>query len=526
MTRILKAFAKGLTTTVIFFVLVEIGLRGAYRVRNAMVRFVPLPYAFGDDYGPIPPWLDRLLILRSDDTLIWSSEPNVHRTYLDVFSPVRNEQDRIALLRQFVPALPAEFRGNPTWEIGLNSLGFRGDEMPVVKPTGTVRIACIGDSWTFGMPVGQDQSYPARLLTWLRKEHPGTTYEIQNFGVLGYSSFQGLQLLKSRVLAFHPDIVVIGFGMNDSEVAGYRDKDIVGGGGERPSLRARFTSSLKDAAQSLESYKLLKYEALVLRFRPKPIDDYLKAEAEAKGSGPVDYDSIEAWTRVSPHDYDLNIREMARLAKGQGAEVVLVDNELWDGSPYRPVLRKIADDLDVPLVDGLAIVAAARRNIEESLEDSLDLGGRDDHLPVAPEGRTTVVFRAYRGSAVVPRALSIVGADPQLGALVPNTIAMRDDGMNGDQRAGDGVWSYAATLPAGKTTFYVFTNSGAPGRWEGLDIPHIRRFEVPASTDGRPVYFPIETFGRVYMQGDDWHTDAVGYDLIAHAVAREIVAPR
>jgi hypothetical protein len=513
--RILKVLAKGLTTTVIFFLVVEVGLRGAYFVRNGMVRYVPLPYAFGDDYGPIPPWLDRLLILRSDETLIWSSEPNVHRTYLDVFSPVRNEQDRIALLRRFIPTLPPEFQANPTWQIGLNSLGFRGEEMTPAKRPTTVRIACVGDSWTFGMPVGQDQSYPSRLAAWLRQERPGTSYEVQNFGVLGYSSFQGLQLLKTRVLDFHPDIVVIGFGMNDSEVAGYRDKDIVGPPGAPAPLVSRATSAARDAVESLESYKLLKYEALVLRFRPKPIGDYLKAEAEAKGGGPVDYDSIEPWTRVSPKDYEQNIREMARLAAARGAQVVLVDNELWDGSPYRPVLRKIADDLNAPLVDGLAIVAAAKRNIEESLEDSLDLGARESVLPAAPAGLTTVVFRAYRGSASVPKRLSIVGADPALGALAPNTIAMHD-----------GVWSYAASLPAGKTAVYVFTNSGTAGRWEGLDVPHIRRVDVPAPGDGRPVYVPIETFGRVYMQGDDWHTDAVGYDLIAHAVAREIVAPR
>ena len=36
----------------------------------------------------------------------------------------------------------------------------------------------------------------------------------------------------------------------------------------------------------------------------------------------------------------------------------------------------------------------------------------------------------------------------------------------------------------------------------------------------------IETFRRVYMQGDDWHAAAVGHDLIAHAVARKIAAPR
>jgi lysophospholipase L1-like esterase len=33
------------------------------------------------------------------------------------------------------------------------------------------------------------------------------------------------------------------------------------------------------------------------------------------------------------------------------------------------------------------------------------------------------------------------------------------------------------------------------------------------------VYLPIESFGQIYMQADNWHTDAVGYDLIARAVA-------
>ena len=100
------------------------------RVRNAMVNHVPLPYALGDEYGPIPPWLDALLILQDDSTLIWRNEPNARRIYLDVFSPVRAAADRIALLRRFIPTIPDEFRNNPTWEIRLNSEGFRGGEMP------------------------------------------------------------------------------------------------------------------------------------------------------------------------------------------------------------------------------------------------------------------------------------------------------------------------------------------------------------------------------------------------------------
>ena len=102
--------------------------------------------------------------------------------------------------------------------------------------------------------------------------------------------------------------------MNDSEVAGYRDRDIVGGG-DPPALRAR----VKDAVTDLEGYKLLHYVAQTLKFRPKSIGDFLREHANDRGSGVVDYDAIEPWTRVSPHDYESNLREMIRLARAHGA---------------------------------------------------------------------------------------------------------------------------------------------------------------------------------------------------------------
>jgi hypothetical protein len=32
------------------------------------------------------------------------------------------------------------------------------------------------------------------------------------------------------------------------------------------------------------------------------------------------------------------------------------------------------------------------------------------------------------------------------------------------------------------------------------------------------MYLAVESFGRLYMQADNWHTDAHGYDLIAQGV--------
>jgi lysophospholipase L1-like esterase len=528
------AVLKSCLTTLIFFACAETVLRATYAVRSAFVRRVPLPYSVGDDYGPIPPWVDRMMILVPDDALIWRNLPNVRRTYVDIFSPAPSAAARTALLRRFMPTLPAEFRDSPTWSMSLDSHGYRNDEITAAKPPDATRVACVGDSWTFGMNVDQDRSYPSRLAANLLEMRPAWKADVVNFGVLGYSSFQGLQLMKSRVFDLHPDIVAIGFGMNDSEVAGYRDRDMVGGSPPRLVTRAR------DAAKDLESYKLLNYLALTLRFRPKSIGDFLREQANDRGSGTVDYDAIEPWTRVSPRDYESNLREMIRLSREHGAAVVLVDNELWEESPYRPILRRISADTGAPLVDSLRLIAAAREKIERDLEGRLGLATA--FTPARPQGRalpassgarapdpaagTQIVFRVSRGAYPVPRALSIAGTDPQLGNVEPNVVLMHDDGTGGDERAGDDVWSLAASFAPGTRLTYVYTNSGARGRWEGLDVPHLRNVTVPASSDGRPVYLPIETFGRVYMQADDWHTDATGYDLIARAVATAITTVR
>jgi hypothetical protein len=42
---------------------------------------------------------------------------------------------------------------------------------------------------------------------------------------------------------------------------------------------------------------------------------------------------------------------------------------------------------------------------------------------------------------------------------------MRDDGLEGDEHAGDRHWSLRVALPVGATVSYKFTNSGAPGQW-------------------------------------------------------------
>lgn len=85
---------------------------------------------------------------------------------------------------------------------------------------GPIRVACVGDSITFGSGVDDrdKNSYPAQLDRLL-----GDKYVVRNFGVSGATlqkrgdkPYWSLEAFKD-VSAFQPDIVVIKLGTNDSK---------------------------------------------------------------------------------------------------------------------------------------------------------------------------------------------------------------------------------------------------------------------------------------------------------------------
>ncbi len=509
---LIKRVGRLAFVTVLALTTLEGLVRVTYGVRNAFVTHVPLPYVIGHDYGPTPPWLEDLLILAPDSSLIWRNRPNLSRRYVDIFQPVRTDDERRALFRAFLPPSAESWKDYPEWEIRLNDEGYRARGPIGPKRPSSVRIVCLGDSWTFGMNVSDDETYPARLERLLRRELPGLDVEVLNLGLLGYSSHQGLALMKSRVLGLEPDVVLLGFAMNDAKLAGYRDKDRAVYAAQ-PSVR----KSVSDLMARSEVLRLLQYLALMVRHRPQTIGYYLQREAEAAkaAAGGQRFDELEPWTRVSLKDYEHNMREMIRLVRSRAAEVVLLYNELWENGPYRDVLRRLAQEEKVPFLDSNAVILGARRKVEAELERTLGLVPAAEHEPGSAEDEVEVVFRVYVGTLPVPKALYIAGPYPQLGSLVPNNVALYDDGTHGDQRARDGVWTYAAWFRPGTTVYYVYTNSGAEGRWAGLDVPHIREFSVETAPTQRRLYRPIESFGKIYLQADSWHPDRTGYGLIA-----------
>ncbi|MDH3253078.1 MAG: hypothetical protein OEM41_09825, partial [Ignavibacteria bacterium] len=81
--------------------------------------------------------------------------------------------------------------------------------------------------------------------------------------------------------------------------------------------------------------------------------------------------------------------------------------------------------------------------------------------------RTMVTFSVDIRGHNVPVVVYISGNTTELGNWTPNLVRMYDDGTHGDQVAGDGIWSLAVDVEQGSEILYKYSNSGAPGTWEG-----------------------------------------------------------
>jgi hypothetical protein len=97
--------------------------------------------------------------------------------------------------------------------VHINKHGFRDADRSYEKPTSTVRIAILGNSWTEAMQVPLDKTYCSLLERRLTELScfAGKHVEVLNFGVSGYSTAQELLLVRDEVWKYHPDIVVVAF---------------------------------------------------------------------------------------------------------------------------------------------------------------------------------------------------------------------------------------------------------------------------------------------------------------------------
>jgi hypothetical protein len=104
-------------------------------------------------------------------------------------------------------------------DVRINSQGLRDYEYPLEKPPGVYRIMLLGDSTTLGWGVPLNETAAKILERELNTQRvPGyQRFEVINAGVGNYDTVQEVTYYETQGRAFHPDLVVLVYFINDPE---------------------------------------------------------------------------------------------------------------------------------------------------------------------------------------------------------------------------------------------------------------------------------------------------------------------
>jgi lysophospholipase L1-like esterase len=241
--------------------------------------------------------------------------------------------DRDALLDNFL--VPAKLRKERRFHVRTNGQGYRAGTDYRPKGAGGLRIACFGDSHTFGWGFDADDSFPARLEGFLSAAGRGA--EVLNFGQPGYSSLQGRRVVERAIERFDFDAAILAFGFNDRVKSAVPDAELV-------RHRRTLTGT---AAWALRKLRIVRaVQSLVL---PSGVSAPRVGNPSPRVSGP---------------EYRANLEAMVKVLRSRGVSVVLLS--VYNG--YRGVMQDLAGREKLPFVDADALADALGADMDRGQE--------------------------------------------------------------------------------------------------------------------------------------------------------------
>jgi hypothetical protein len=265
---------------------------------------------------------------------------------------------------EHVPGTRARLMGT---DVRINSIGLRNAEV-ARDPTGaTLRILVLGDSMTFGWGAKEKK----------RVAGPDRHVEVVNAGVGNYNTVQEAAYFAERGLALRPDVVLLGFYINDAEPVPTRE---TGWLAEHSYLYV-LASSLADALQRKvgwrEGYE--DYYARLYREDSHGWQDCRQALADlarltsARGIALAVVLIPELHFPGGRYPFDHVHGAVTRVAAGLGAQVIDLRNafagieprSLWvspgDAHPnaraHRVIAERIRDEIHLPAAASPSLAA-------------------------------------------------------------------------------------------------------------------------------------------------------------------------
>lgn len=236
-----------------------------------------------------------------------------------------------------------EGRWDGTW-YATNSLRMRGPEFEPAFTAEELRVLCVGDSCTFGKGVLESESWPRQLETLLGETLPeGRRPMVGNLGVNGYSGKQYEITLDNHVDELQPQLVVIGYNLNDfPNVVSKVDRQVFQG---KKNLRSFIPTDLRDRLGRFALFRWLRGTYYEMN-RAKDWKAAERMAAEIKGQSGDNQRYEQEAQRIA---------SMAARARAAGAEVILflfpyesqVYLDVYDSSPI-DWLRSECEKNDIP----------------------------------------------------------------------------------------------------------------------------------------------------------------------------------
>jgi len=282
---------------------------------------------------------------------------------------------------RLVPNSNAEFR-QPDFNYvqRVNNLGLRGPDTTVEKPPGTYRIVMLGDSFTMGKGVEDDQTFTALLGASLAPRVAncgGPAVEVLNGGVDSYAPILAYIQLKRDIDPLRPDLVVLNLDVSDLvQEAAYRSQADFGEDGDIVAVPQRAPSGgayerIRDwTSRNLYFTRLILFHANKrLQHRELTVRDVVSdANFEiAAHTLEDDRDRTEQWVAI----FD-SLRRIKAYADAQGIKFILsfypwghqVNDREWVPGRYaymaegavpsersRETIRRLAEEAGIEVID-------------------------------------------------------------------------------------------------------------------------------------------------------------------------------
>lgn len=385
--------------------------------------------------------------------------------------------------RTLRPRLDLAWPGRAGVSVQTNHHGLRMRSVLTEKEPGVFRVACLGDSNTFGWAVAESACYPRVLEGLLRAAHPGRRIEVLNFGVPGAGSLAVANLAEHELGAFEPDVVIVSVGFNDSA---WRE-----GMTDAERFRARWWTRARAWIRGSYFARL--------------IEDQVHSHREAsRVPGPLR-------RRATAAEFARNLRRIADLGRGMGAEVAFM-NACFPSKFAARGMEAVSAELGVAYVDAVAHLAARDAAASEVTREVGD-------WPAAEGASARVRFRLLESGGARAQRMQLVSLDPEALRLSAPSLLLE---MERVPAPGEG-WIVEHELPAGQEFEFAFTADLEPRRSTTLAAAkslHYYSLRVGASDEvlEPPAYVLGEYPGRRFMV-DNMHPNEEGHALMARLLA-------